>query len=114
MSFKSNLSTLFGRAIKKLQNDDYFNFEENKYSGSGYWLSKLAQAISVFCELLYFCCYSEAALLVVPVAVQKGDEGVVIVGGREISSYQAFQESVKRCVRYVPSVMSVICVMCVG
>ncbi len=37
-------------------------------------------------------------MLVVPVAVQKSDVGVVIVGGREVSSHKAYQESVKRCV----------------
>ncbi len=35
-------------------------------------------------------------MLVVPVGIQQGDGGVVIVGGREATSHQGAQESVKR------------------
>ena len=46
--------------------------------------------------LVIISCYSEAALLVVPVGIQQGDVGVVIVGGREVTSHRGTQDSVKR------------------
>ena len=40
--------------------------------------------------------FSEAAMLVSPVSIHKGDLGVVIVGGREMSRQRAPEESLKR------------------
>ncbi len=69
------------------------------------WKNKLTDKNDISVRYIQAVCYffilfvflsSEAAMLVVPVGIQQGDGGVVIVGGREVTSHQGAQESVKR------------------